>query len=433
MPDDSQPLNDSQARRAMANAIVCQCFGALAIVALQNNLFFLYFRALGVKPSVIITLFAIVPFLQFSLLMPFARLADRFGKRRVGIAGSAISGLGIGIMLLAGATESQARFWLLSGGIGMFGVGYTGFVAGWFALLSPVVPESLRGRFFGALRVSWQIVGAIFTGVMALVLSADSPVSAYIALVSFVALSQFLRIPFYRRIPEIERPEGVKERLRVAVLRILRVDGFASFCSYVFLISLFIGCCPLLFSLVQKDVHGFSDRLVAFNGNLVIAGNVFGFFLGGLAVDRLGTRLVFVVCHFGFGGVLLFFVGRGYTGIPLEWSIGLGVFLFAFLMAAGSIAFSTEMLALLPDRGKSLAAALFGMMNQGGVALSGFLSARALELGALSEEWTFLGKTLTAYDTILLGCGVMIVLLVVTLSLVPSVLKRKAEWMPRGY
>jgi len=67
---------------------------------------------------------------------------------------------------------------------------------------------------------------------------------------------------------------------------------------------------------------------------------------------------------------------------------------------------------------------------KGGIGLSGLLSAWALSLGVLSDSWTLWGQALSSYDAILLGYGGMVVLLVVTLGLVPSVLS-KSEWMPQ--
>ena len=63
---------------------------------------------------------------------------------------------------------------------------------------------------------------------------------------------------------------------------------------------------------------------------------------------------------------------------------------------------------------------------RGGQAVSGLIIAWALKLGILSESWSLFGATLGAYDSILLACGVMVLLLVVTLGLVPSVVRSKA-------
>ena len=54
--------------------------------------------------------------------------------------------------------------------------------------------------------------------------------------------------------------------------------------------------------------------------------------------------------------------------------------------------------------------------------MGGVLSAGILKTGALREMWTFGGTTLSQYDSILLGCALLVVLLVVTLGQVPSVI-----------
>ena len=61
----------------------------------------------------------------------------------------------------------------------------------------------------------------------------------------------------------------------------------------------------------------------------------------------------------------------------------------------------------------------------------GLISAAILKTGVLRESWTLLEKEMSQYDAILLAYAAMIVLMVVTLGLVPSVL-RKAEWVPQA-
>jgi hypothetical protein len=65
-----------------------------------------------------------------------------------------------------------------------------------------------------------------------------------------------------------------------------------------------------------------------------------------------------------------------------------------------------------------------------GQALSGLLAAAALKLGFLQPTWQVLGRSLSSYDAILLAYAVLIVLMVVTLGLVPSVIG-KSQWIPR--
>ncbi len=103
---------------------------------------------------------------------------------------------------------------------------------------------------------------------------------------------------------------------------------------------------------------------------------------------------------------------------------------YGVVSASSSIAISTEMLALIPPKNKSLTTSIFMVMWRAGGALSGAITAWVLSVGVLNESWTLWGQTLTRCDTILLAFAVMIFILIITLGLVPSVL-RKAEWIPR--
>jgi MFS family permease len=269
----------------------------------------------------------------------------------------------------------------------------------------------------------------IFVGITAFFLAHDSPVFVFQLILSVVALCLTIRIFFYLRVPEVERPGPTNDGFVRSLKVLARVPGYAPFCAYVFLLMLFTAGCPTLFGLLEKQILNFGDQVVMWLGVIFMSGNVLGYYLGGLAVDRFGTRTVFVFCHFTFGFVLLLFPLRDFLPggvLPIMAALN---FFFGLVTAASSIAVTTEMMSLLPSAHKSLAVALCLTLLRLGGALSGFMSAWVLKLGILRESWTLWGATLSPYDALLLGSGVMIVLLVVTLGLVPSVIG-KAEWMP---
>ena len=80
-------------------------------------------------------------------------------------------------------------------------------------------------------------------------------------------------------------------------MKVLRIPGYLPFCAYCFLLMLFTGACPMIFSLMEKDVLGFSDDRIVLIGNLMALGGMLGFVLGGRMVDRFGTKYVFLCCH----------------------------------------------------------------------------------------------------------------------------------------
>ena len=67
----------------------------------------------------------------------------------------------------------------------------------------------------------------------------------------------------------------------------------------------------------------------------------------------------------------------------------------------------------------------------GGTGLFGTLFSQLLKLGVFSNEWNLMGNPMSAYDGLLLICRGMILLLTVTLGLIPSMIRRKAEWIPQ--
>jgi len=74
------------------------------------------------------------------------------------------------------------------------------------------------------------------------------------------------------------------------------------------------------------------------------------------------------------------------------------------VQAASSLAMTSETLALIPPKNKSLATGLWFTLYSGGTGLSGILSGQALELGVFNESWIWLGQSMSSYDGLLLCC-----------------------------
>ncbi|OGV66370.1 MAG: hypothetical protein A3K19_06255 [Lentisphaerae bacterium RIFOXYB12_FULL_65_16] len=430
-PGSTGGLTPQDRRAAIRNVILAQCCGCLALVVLTHGVVLLYLRALHLSPVRIVAYLAIPELTTGLLLIPAAIACDRWGKKRLGSLGLLLTLAGF--VALAGSGFFVATFTaelLAVLGLVLYAVGFTLFTAGWFAILSPIVPAAERGSFFGKLRFSWQMTGTIFVACSSLVLSANSTPGRFQCVLAAVAFGLFLRIIFYRPIPELEQPPPATAPVRDLLGCVLRTPGYASFCAYVFLLRLFTGGMLPVFALIEKQVLHFGDRQVVWLANMTMIGSVVGYYLGGRAIDRRGTKIVFLFCHFGFGAFMLAFLARGVMGDLMPIALGVLHFGFGFVTAASSVAISTEMLALIPPENKSLSTAICNALLQGGGALSGLVIAMALKLGLLNDTWTAFGQTLTAYDSLVLAFGGMIVLLVIALGLVPSVLRR-AESDPR--
>jgi len=376
---------------------------------------------------------------------PFAGLADRYGKRLMGVIGTTGQAFGFTILALAGFVPREWAEGAILSGLVVFTVGLALQNCGWFALLRPVVPTHYRGRYFGKLRFLWMLVAIFFFTLTSFVLLHSDRALAWIGwevnernalrlyqlLFGAIAVSMFTRIIFYARIPELEPPTAERTPFWRAVLECLRREGFLGYCAYLFLLVLAVGSGLALFGLIEKKVLHFTDGQVVFVGTMTMIGGVFGFLAGGKATDRFGTKVVFCTCHFGYGVLMFLFLFRAATPLATIGVVGGLHLLFGFTWAASSIAITTELLGLLPTGNQSLAASLIETFLRGGEALSGALCAWVLKIQLLREEWSLWGQSLSQYDGLLLGYGLLVIVAVVTLGLVPSVL-HKAETLPHG-
>lgn len=416
----------------MRTAIIFQCFSTPSLLYVHNGVLLLYLTAKAVPVERIVLYLALPMLAEGISRLPCAHLADRHGMKRVGMAGCVLETIGFALIVPAGWLDGTAMESCVVVALLLYGVGMGCFTASWFAILSPIVPPPLRGRFFGRLRMAWQMTGILFFSGCALLFDRDAPIGLYQGVMLLTVVGLFVRVVMYRQLPELDEPDHDRGAgLAASLGRVARREGFMSFGCYVFLLSLFTFGAPALFGLVAKHRLGLGDNVVVWLGITQMIGSLLGFHVGGRAVDRFGTRGVFLVCHLSYGVVLFAFLLRPADAVSLLVLMVAMVFLgFGAVRAASSIAISTEILALMPPQNKAIASSIVMTLAQIGGALSGILSAWVLDAGMLSDSWTLWGLTMTPFDAILAGFAIMVVLLVVTLGLVPSVI-RKAEWMPQ--
>ena len=408
----------------MRQAIVTQCFGALGSLAFTNGLMLVYMTAQRID-STRIVLYLALPMIADTLFrVPVAFYADRIGLKRAGLAGMGLQIVGFAALTASGSFPGGMNEVMLAAGAVLFSLGLSLQASSWFALLNPLVPVQLRGRFFGSLRFAWQLVSFAFATIYTCFLAADSTVRTYQIILAVILVGLVARVAAYAAIPELERPDPPKAPFRTAVGEVLRVNGAMPFGAYVFLISLFTAGCPVIIGLLEKDALRFGDAQVVWMGNLMMLGAIAGYLYSGRIIDRVGTKPVFIVCHLAFFAVLCLPLARGLVPAVLQLPFfGLINVLFGTILAASSVAITAEMLSLISPAYPSLSTSVNSSLMRAGGGAMGLAGAWILSHGLLNDRWTLYGAVLTRYDTILLACAVMILLLVVTLGLIPSLLR----------
>lgn len=419
-------LTEVERRRSMRQAILCQCFGILGPMLLTSNVMLLYLLALGIGEAQTLMYLALPNIMLATLIVPAAHLSDRVGIKRIGNIG--IWTLAGGILILGAAgifTIPANRAICSAAGIILFGAGMAVFASVWFPLMQPIIPESSLGRFFGLLRMSCQLVTLGASLLIAFLLSLWHDLAMFQIIIIVTAGLTIFRVVFYRAIPELVAPSKERTGLLAIMIRLGGAREYVAFGSYVFLLTMFTAVCPSLFALVEKSALNLSQSTIIMLANAGIIGAIIGSLLGGIAVDRYGTKCIFLICHFSYGLILGLFVLRGIFPAPaLVVLLGGLHFLFGMVMSASLIAITSESMALSPARHHTLALALLFSALFAGIFLSGFLASGALKAGFLMKRWLWMGMTLCDVDAIIAGCAVMVVMLVVTLGLVPSIFRK---------
>lgn len=419
-------LTEKERRRAMRQAILCQCFGVLGQMLFTSNVVLLYLLAMGIGEAQTLMYLALPNIMLAVLIVPIAHFSDRVGIKRIGYTGIFVIIVGILVLAAAGIfTIPAARAIVSAAGIIVFGAGMAVFASIWYPLLQPIIPESVLGRFFGLLRVSWQLVALGASALIAFLLSLWHELSVFQVIIVVTAGLTLFRTVFYHAIPELVTPSTERTSLLAAMTRLGGAREYVAFGSYIFLLTMFTAVCPSLFALIEKNALNFSQSTIVMLANAGMTGAIIGFWLGGIAVDRYGTKHVFLICHFSYGLILALFVVRGIFPAPaLVVLLGMLHFLFGMIMSASSIAITSESMALSPVRHHTLALALLVSVLGASTFFSGFLSSGALKAGFLMKHWLWLGTTLCDVDAVIAGCAVMVVILVVTLGLVPSIFRK---------
>jgi len=417
-------LSRTEEKAALRNIILTQCLAIIALGTIVNGTLLLYLTAIGVTVVRTMVYLAIMPLANAILLLPAAFLADRYGKKRIGQTGLTIGIFGWALICL-GSFSANLSEALVVAGIVLASVCSSLMGAGWFSLLSPIIPAEIRGRFIGRLRLTFSLVSLILSVYFAWILSIHSDIIVYQGIYAIATLAYIARWFTYRRIPELEPPTLGKNKpsfLEVLV-KVFRVKRLAAFCSYMFLLGLFTAGAAALFAMTENRVLGFSDTRVILLSNVTLVGSMLGMFIGGRVVDCRGTRLVFAGCHIMLALTLMAFLLR--TRIPetaLPYYLGTIHFFLGGALGSIGIAMTTELLGILPKKNKSVAASMFIIFQTSGVALSGLIPAWILKARILRDTWEIGGQQLSSFDAIIAGYSLMTLVLVATLGMVPSIL-----------
>jgi MFS family permease len=419
--------------KIMMTIVLAVCASIMPQLFFKKGFLLSYFLKMGLKSSDVLILLSLPSVLLFFLSVPFAYYADRYGKKKIGTSGIILTIAGFFFIILAGFFDTNTSIKFIVCGIILFSIGVSALLSGWFALLSPLIPEEMRGSFFGTFRVSWQIFAIGCSIILTFILERSTSLGTYQLILTFFTCLLIFQIFLYSKIPEIEKTKPEKKSILEIVASIPEVPGYMPFCAYCFLLMLATGAWPVTMGLLEKNVLLFPDDTIVHMGTMLFLGSMVGFYTGGKLVDKFGTKMVFLVVHFAYFLFLFLVLLRGLIPFPQVYYFSFLTFGLGLIQASSSIAITSEMMALAPAENKSVIISFCMSLQWGGAAISGVISGKLIKYGILSKTWLFKGLTLSNYDTLILFSSVLVFVFMVTLGLIPSVVKtKKVQWIPHS-
>ncbi len=417
----------------MMTIVLAVCASIMPQLFFKNGFLLSYFLKIGLKSSEVLILLSLPSVILFFLSIPFAFYADRYGKKKIGVSGIVLTIIGFVLLILAGFFDTPLSIKFVVCGVCLFSIGVSALLSGWFALLSPLIPEAVRGSFFGTMRFSWQIFAIGCSFILTFILERSTSIGTFQLILTFFTCLLILQIFLYSKIPEIEKSHSAKKHILNIFALISEVPGYMPFCAYCFLLMIATGTWPVTMGLLEKNILHFSDDTIVHMGTMLFLGSMIGFYAGGRLVDKFGTKIVFLVVHFLYFLFLFLVILRDLNPLPQVFYFSFITFCLGLIQASSSIAVTSEMVALAPVKNKSVIISFCMSLQWGGAAISGVISGKLIEYGILSKTWFVKDLTLSNYDTLILLSSVMVFVFTITLGLIPSVVKtKKVQWVPHS-
>jgi MFS family permease len=417
------PLTPEESKKYMRYAITSAALLALPGVLLKDSSIVILFASklgAGDSLSLATTSFNSIFYCFFGVL--FAYYAMFVGYKKTNISSHV---LGLLTFLLAASSPwfGSAGKYILIFSLIAYSISRILHVSSWFPILDQIVPEDQRGRFFGRMRSTWQLVSAVFLIISGFIVGDNASLST-LQIILFLSCIPLLGTIFFMNKIQIQEPE-VKDRINLKQLisDVLSNQKLVGFSIYLFcLYAASSATVPVCF-MFAKNYLSLGDNIVVIMSAVQMIGFILGYVLGGKLIDRYGTKTAFLIAHIAFG--LLNFLLLSVQGdstfevVILQLIIGLYGLMFAF----ASIAVSSEMLSLSPDNNKSVSIAFSWSLYMAGIGFSRFFVSIILESGLLAPVWKVGGVEFTQYHSIFIFSGILVLLASILLVMVPALIK----------
>lgn len=357
-------------RRAERNAIFSSCCGVTGEVILTDSaVIILYAGLLGAGDSLSLMTTAVLPLLNGILILPMAGIAPFCGSRKL-VLNSNFLALGGYLAVVAAPFAGSFGISVLLGGVFIFSVCQTGFVAGWFPLLDTFLIPERRTFFLGRMRFWHQVTAIGFLGVLSFLIGKNPGIKTLQAALFIGGCIFAGRLFFIMRITAFPEKKQKIFSWRKGLFLAARNRLLRSFSFYSFLLNCaMFGVVPLML-LYLKNAWDFPDGELVLVSAAAFAGMPAGYLIAHYLEKRTGTRQSFLFLNLllSMDLLLLFFLPPG--GTVLKITVAICLMVCNFCIAANSVITGGAMMAMASPGNKVMAMAFWGAFYYGGSGIS---------------------------------------------------------------
>ena len=169
-------------------------------------------------------------------------------------------------------------------------------MAGWFPIINDNVPDETRGRFFGRLRTSWQLMVVVYTAVVGWFLGHKPEAWQFQVVFVITVAANLVMTATIMRIPEAPlAPAGDELTFWRMLAAPFRDRPYTCFLAFGVLFNLAAGMAGPFALRCLKGTLGAGDGFVVWMDTVASIGAAATLPLWGRFVDRFGGRTIFAL------------------------------------------------------------------------------------------------------------------------------------------
>lgn len=335
----------------------------------------LYALALGATATEIGWLSALGALLGTAVLLPGARLAERWGQPHR---------LVVATMLFARLMLLALVLWPFTGQAGVWGViafatlrvmGQQAALPAWTSLAADIVPEAARGRYFASRNLAMALAALVAVPLAGQLIDGIGGTLGFRVNFALAFLVGLTASYCYARIevPPREAPVEVQGKRLPLWARLRQHPTFLLFCLHAMVWNFGLQIASPFFNVFLVQEAGASTVAVGLVATVATLASLPGQALWGRVADRLGARRTLL-----WSGVWIPLAPLAWVFVRQPWHVVPINTLSGFMWAGFNLATFNFLLLSTPDERRPRYVALYntlvGLANAGGAAFGGWLA-----------------------------------------------------------